>query len=150
MFRPSMMAAVFCLAALSGCAAAKVTPRPGAVDPANPVASTPAFSRQQLQLREDAFDRVVLSTEPETIPDSSVVPGVSEEQPTPAHHQPAEDTLDATPATGKAPSPGTVAAPRREPPPPIYVCPMHPDITGATASKCSKCGMTLVRQKEKQ
>lgn len=29
---------------------------------------------------------------------------------------------------------------------PMYVCPMHPDITSDKASECSKCGMDLVKK----
>jgi hypothetical protein len=28
----------------------------------------------------------------------------------------------------------------------IYVCPMHPDVTGEDPGKCSRCGMNLVKQ----
>ena len=28
----------------------------------------------------------------------------------------------------------------------VYVCPMHPEVTGAKGSNCPKCGMTLVKK----
>ncbi|TMQ60560.1 MAG: hypothetical protein E6K76_00780, partial [Candidatus Eisenbacteria bacterium] len=32
----------------------------------------------------------------------------------------------------------------------LYACPMHPEVTDSIPSKCPKCGMTLVRKKERQ
>lgn len=30
----------------------------------------------------------------------------------------------------------------------VFVCPMHPEVTDSVASKCPKCGMTMVRRKD--
>jgi hypothetical protein len=31
----------------------------------------------------------------------------------------------------------------------VYACPMHPEVTSDQPGKCPKCGMTLVKKKEK-
>jgi hypothetical protein len=31
----------------------------------------------------------------------------------------------------------------------VYVCPMHPEVTGSKAGKCSKCGMALEKKVQK-
>lgn len=46
------------------------------------------------------------------------------------------------------PPPADKAPPAEAPPEaaaPMYACPMHPDVTSATAGDCSKCGMALVQ-----
>lgn len=32
----------------------------------------------------------------------------------------------------------------------LYACPMHPEVTGQSTGKCSKCGMALKPKKEKK
>jgi Cu(I)/Ag(I) efflux system membrane fusion protein len=48
-----------------------------------------------------------------------------------------------------ATSPATAASPEarapNNPDPPVYTCPMHPEVRSATPGKCPQCGMDLVR-----
>lgn len=39
---------------------------------------------------------------------------------------------------------------RPEAPQDLYTCPMHPDVRQATAGRCPKCGMTLVKRSSPQ
>lgn len=48
------------------------------------------------------------------------------------------------PKTQTAPKNEPTAAETQQPAPePEYACPMHPEITGKSGDKCSKCGMDL-------
>ena len=31
----------------------------------------------------------------------------------------------------------------------VWICPMHPEVTGEQAGKCPKCGMDLVKEEKK-
>jgi hypothetical protein len=52
----------------------------------------------------------------------------------------AAEGLAAAPAEGGSPARPAVAQPAAQ-----YSCPMHPDVTSATAGQCPKCGMKLER-----
>ncbi len=66
----------------------------------------------------------------------------------PTHHQHGSEMRNSGAA---APSSGDSTS--KQPSPPgaaTFVSPMHPDVTDTKASQCPKCGMTLVRRKEKR
>jgi hypothetical protein len=62
---------------------------------------------------------------------------------------PANPDAQAAPLT----APNTLHASAPSPPPthiattqPLYVCPMHPEVTSDKPGQCPKCGMTLVKR----
>lgn len=58
-------------------------------------------------------------------------------------------TLTACPAPTNTPEPPPASAAssaEEADDPTTYSCPMHPDVTSATAGECPKCGMDLVAQ----
>lgn len=135
---------------VAGCAAGTSEPRSHANHPANPSAPEAPVHTQLARLSPDDFDNMFVG----------VVGGAGESPAAPApaegdsmlmhHHQgmtPAGEpgpTAPREPARRDSMRTHVLEAERA-----VYVCPMHPVVTDTTASKCPKCGMTLVRQKEK-
>jgi len=136
------------LTMLAGCSPRTAPLRVDARHPASPRAPegrpVPGWN-----LQADEFDQAVAAT-PVVRADSDSAMPVHDGHAAPVHHGHGSGSnapAAKAPALSRKP-----AASARGPAQPaaIYACPMHPEVTDTTASKCPKCGMTLVRRKEKQ
>lgn len=126
---------------IAGCGAQTAPLRVDARHPADPrAAEAPAASL--VRLAPDAFDRAVGGEPRQSLADSAATsPNESHAMPS-HHHRPGKGGPEAG-------APAPVDSARSHAPDAAYVCPMHADVTDARASECPKCGMNLVRRKEK-
>jgi len=149
MLRLATFSVLASLTMLAGCSPRAAPLRVDARHPASPRAPegrpAPGWN-----LQADEFDQTVAAAPVVGGADGDSAMPAHKEHAAPAHRGHAPDSK--VPALkAAAPSPKSpVSARDRAQPAAIYACPMHPEVTDTTASECPKCGMTLVRRKEKQ
>jgi len=144
--RPALILGVLIMAALAGCGASTGAMRWDARHPADPRAPAAPPAASAFRLQPDEFDRAVTASVPGSAADSSTAPEAPKPHPEPPMHHHDPGTGGMSPALPKTHSPGSTTARSRERP--VYSCPMHPEVTDTTASKCPKCGMTLERRED--
>jgi len=147
MLRPSSRAIAFCLIALTGCGGGAATVRLDSHHPASPYGPEAVATAPPLALVPDEFDRAVVGATTRVPKErSDTAPATDHAAPTHSHPtSTAQQSTAAARGTGSADSTATRAD---EPETAIFVCPMHPEVTDTTASKCPKCGMKLVPKEE--
>ena len=139
-----------CAIAISGCAAG-TSPLPSDVGhPASPNADAAPAGAPLARLAPDEFDRPFVGPAPGAARDSSApLSGAARDSMTMHHdHGMTMGRVSKPPATAAlsrrdtthVTSPDAAAA---------FVCPMHPEVTDSVGSKCPKCGMTLIRRKDR-
>ncbi len=132
--------------ALGGCATGEKVVGSNLHQPTDPRAAAPPQTVASNRLQPDEFDQPVTAATPRG--DST---GASVERHTPtnasAHGAAKTKTKRSSSQVRKrVEAPAKTQSTRRL----IFACPMHPDVTDATASICPKCGMTLEPREEKQ
>jgi len=145
------LSALVLLTVLAGCSARTALLRVDARHPASPHAPEGRPVPEWIGLQADEFDQAV------AVAAAPVEAGADSDSAVPVHEGHAAPAYRRHDTGSKATEP-KAAAPSRKPsasareraqPAAIYACPMHPEVTDTTASKCPKCGMKLVRRREK-
>lgn len=134
-----------CAIATAGCGARTAPLRVDARHPADPRALE-APVPLLVPLAPDAFDRAVVD-EPAREPAGGGTMSPVEDRAMPSHHD--HGPVTGQPGAGVPASPDSTSTHSRAPSSTVFVCPMHPEVTDVKASRCPKCGMTLVRRKGK-
>jgi len=144
----STFSALVLLAALAGCGPRIAPLRVDTRDPVDPRAPEGRPTPGWIGLQADEFDRPVAAAQVGTGADGDSATPVHEEH-APAHrgHDPGSK-VPAPKAASPSPRPSVPARDQAQPTA-MFACPMHPEVTDTTASECPKCGMTLMRRKEK-
>src|SRR5207249_1278046 len=138
---------VLCAVAVGSCGPRTAPLRLDAQYPESPRAPEGTPTAFRSPLRPDEFDGAVVDSSA-TKRDSAATSATPEERMAPMHHHGPAAAQSGSPSSMRS-GRDKVASPLPGPHAAIYACPMHPDVTDTTASKCPKCGMTLVRRKEK-
>jgi hypothetical protein len=148
--RFTTFSALISLTMLASCGPRTVPLRVDARHPASPHAPEGRPVPEWIGLLADEFDQAVAP--------ARVGVGAASDSGMPAHEEHAAPAHRGHDPGSRAPAPKAVTPSPRPPgsardtaqPAATFACPMHPEVTDTRASECPKCGMTLVRQKEKQ
>ena len=144
------LTALFFAAMLTGCGAGARPARVPASDPANPRAAEAPADVAGSRLRPDEFDQPVEVAGFERPAGSKTTPTTPQHLKSPSrpeHGSGGGAKKQGGPAPPSTKSTQTLRSTQQTA---LYVCPMHPEVTDSIPSKCPKCGMTLVRKKERQ
>lgn len=137
---------------LAGCSAARIQAGAELHDPASPRAAAAPVVGPPIRLVPDTFDSAYIVRVARVSADSTEAPSGAVTAP-PASIHPHGGMPMGRPEVPSAPlAPARAATTRAHDHPSTaaaYACPMHPEVTDSSPSQCPKCGMTLVRQKEK-
>ncbi len=147
--RLPMFPALLSILALMGCGPGSGPLRLDARHPADPRAPEGPPPAAWVALRADRFDQAATADRPEAgaARDSTMLE--QDKRSSAVHHGHGSGPKATAPAAS-GPPPGAQGSARDQASPATrYACPMHHEVTDTKPSECPKCGMTLVRQKEK-
>ncbi len=148
--RLSTSSGLVLLTMLAGCGPRTAPVRVDAQHPASPTAPEGRQVPEWLGLRPDEFDRAVGAEriEPDAAGDAKSPAHGGHAVPTHRGHAP-DSTVRETESAMAPPRPSSATRDSARSAA-MFVCPMHREVADTTASECPKCGMSLVRRKEKQ